>query len=115
MALAGHQQRVHKRLWVMPPDADQQAVDEPPDYRLACVDARNHLRTSRLTMAYAYSLFTAALTSSSTRSCMGHWVRVVSLAHLRNDHQPSVYGHVAEALLQGTLHIGRRAVSEPER
>ena len=54
LALAGDQQRVHERLGVVPPDADEQAVDEPADHRLARVDARNHLRMSPALVAYAW-------------------------------------------------------------
>lgn len=43
LALAGHQQWVHERLRVVAPDADQQAVNQPPDHALAGVDARYHL------------------------------------------------------------------------
>ena len=54
LALAGDQQRVHERLGVVPPDADEQAVDEPPDHRLARVDARNHLCMCQALMACAW-------------------------------------------------------------
>ena len=54
LALAGDQQRVHERLGVVPPDADEQAVDEPADHRLARVDARNHLRMSPALVAYVW-------------------------------------------------------------
>ena len=54
LALAGDQQRVHERLGVVPPDADEQAVDEPADHRLARVDACNHLRMSPALVAYAW-------------------------------------------------------------
>ena len=56
LALAGDQQRIHERLGVMPPDADEQAVNEPPDHCLARVDARNDLHMSRALMAYLQSL-----------------------------------------------------------
>ena len=54
LALAGDQQRVHERLGVVPPDADEQAVDEPANHRLACVDACNDLRMRRALMAHAW-------------------------------------------------------------
>ena len=38
-----------------------------------------------------------------------------SLAHLGDDYKPGVDGDVAEALLQGALHVGRGAVREPQR
>ena len=50
LALAGDQQRVHERLRVVPPDADQQAVDQAAHHRLRGVDARNHLRCSGASM-----------------------------------------------------------------
>ena len=47
LALARHQQRVHQGLGMVPPDADEQAVDEPSHHRLAVMDPCYHLRLSR--------------------------------------------------------------------
>ena len=37
-----------------------------------------------------------------------------SLAHLGDDYEPGVDGDMAEALLQGTLHVRGGAVGEPQ-
>mmetsp|Transcript_17483 Transcript_17483/g.52433 ORF Transcript_17483/g.52433 Transcript_17483/m.52433 type:complete len:714 (+) Transcript_17483:377-2518(+) len=43
LRFTGHQQRIHQRLRVMPPDAHQQAVDHLAHRHHSRVDARNHL------------------------------------------------------------------------
>mmetsp|Transcript_40692 Transcript_40692/g.104165 ORF Transcript_40692/g.104165 Transcript_40692/m.104165 type:complete len:708 (-) Transcript_40692:575-2698(-) len=44
LALAGHPQRVHERLWMVAADADEEGVDEVAHGRDAGVDARDDLR-----------------------------------------------------------------------
>ena len=44
LALARHEKGVHQRLGVVPPDADEEAADEPPHHDLGVVDPRNHLQ-----------------------------------------------------------------------
>ena len=47
LALAGDQQGIHERLRVVPPDADQQAVDQTAHDRLRRVDACDDLRATQ--------------------------------------------------------------------
>ena len=47
LALARHEKRIHQRLGVVPPDADEEAADEPPHHDLGVVDPRDHLQPLR--------------------------------------------------------------------
>ena len=47
LALAGHQEGVHQGLGVVPPDADQDIVNDHPDRLVGSVDAGNDLQCKR--------------------------------------------------------------------